>query len=445
VGRLTGAAGGERIRADTRSERGRQPGRSIRKDDATRPTEGGYMPIPGISERRDRSGRVRYQVRVRRAGRYQTATFPKLAEAVAWRDEALAAAEGLADPPAPPARTGPRPLPARAVTVADAARRLARGMVDGSIRARDGRPYKPSVVRKYEEALRCLILPRAGAVPIATLTAGDVQRLVDAIAAERTAEHARKALTALRVTLRVAERYGELVANPCAGVRVPASAEGEKPPRILTPEEAARIIAAAEAEDARRARSFAAPLIALAFGSGARLGELLALPWGPDGLELDAGILRVRRSVDRVRDPATGLYPFVPPKSKASARDVPLAADDAARMRRHRLASGRPPDGALVFGNEEGEALSPLPAGRAFRRAAIAAGLDEPLPRLHDARHAFASHALAAGLSAHAVAALLGHTDAALVWRRYGHALPDELAGAGAALAAFRQARGVMT
>src|SRR4051812_43579696 len=37
---------------------------------------------------------------------------------------------------------------------------------------------------------------------------------------------------------------------------------------------------------------------------------------------------------------------------------------------------------------------------------------------------------------AHAVTALLGHADAALLLRRYGHALPDELAGAGAALSA---------
>lgn len=64
-----------------------------------------------------------------------------------------------------------------------------------------------------------------------------------------------------------------------------------------------------------------------------------------------------------------------------------------------------------------------------------------PLPRFHDARHACASHALAAGLSAHAVPALLGHADAGLVLRRYGHALPDELAGAGAALSVWRAAR----
>ena len=48
---------------------------------------------------------------------------------------------------------------------------------------------------------------------------------------------------------------------------------------------------------------------------------------------------------------------------------------------------------------------------------------------------------LAAGVGTYAVAGLLGHADEGLVRKRYGHALPDEVAGAGDALEAFRQAR----
>jgi integrase len=152
------------------------------------------------------------------------------------------------------------------------------------------------------------------------------------------------------------------------------------------------------------------------------------------------------------------------PKSRSSRRDVQLAADDVAAMRRHLLASGRPHDGALVFALE-GEAPSPVPAYRGFRRACFRAGvlldgapdelrrcktyaafqrrcreleIAEPLPRFHDTRHAYATHALAAGLSAHAVARLLGHSDAGLVWRRYGHALPGELARAAEVLNVWR-------
>jgi integrase len=426
---------------------------------------------PGIAERRDAAGQVRYLVRVRRNGRAFTATLPTQGEALAWRAQALAAADGAADPPPSPRRplAVTVELLGRAATVEDAARRLCKGMRDGSVRTNKGQPYKPSVVRKYEEALRLLVIPVIGYVPLSTLTHGDCQRLVDQIAAATTAEHGRKSLTALRVALRVAIRYDEIAANPCAGVRVPTNADNvERPAYILTPEQAAAIIAAAEADDKRLGRSFAAPLIQLAFGTGLRLGELLALQWGPDGLDLTHATVRVSRSLDRVRD-ASGSYPIVPPKSRASRREVPLSPEDAAALRRHLLASGRPADGTAVF-TIDGEAPSPVPAYRGFRRACfrVAVFLDDapesvrtaksyaaferacreehipqPLPRFHDTRHAYATHTLAAGLTAHAVAALLGHSDAGLVLRRYGHALPDELAQAGERLSAWRQARGV--
>jgi integrase len=201
-----------------------------------------------------------------------------------------------------------------------------------------GAPTKPQLFASTKK--RCAAQSLIGSGP--TLTGGDCQRLVDEIAAERTAEHARKALTALRVALRVCQRYGELEQNPCAGVRVPVSGDCEKAATILTPEEATAIIAAAEGEDQRLKRSFAAPLIALAFGSGLRLGELLALQYGPKGLDLEAGIVHVTRALDRVRS-ADGSYPILAPKSRASRRQVPLASEDAARLRRHRLATGRPP------------------------------------------------------------------------------------------------------
>ena len=64
-----------------------------------------------------------------------------------------------------------------------------------------------------------------------------------------------------------------------------------------------------------------------------------------------------------------------------------------------------------------------------------------PSPRFHDTRHAYASHLLAAGMTSHVVAQLLGHSDAGLVERRYGHALPDEIAAVGDLLSMFRQQR----
>jgi integrase len=121
---------------------------------------------------------------------------------------------------------------------------------------------------------------------------------------------------------------------------------------------------------------------------------------------------------------------------------VPLAPEDVRRLRAHRLAIGRPPDGAFVFATPAGLPLPAQGLPRSTWRRLVGGTLElaSPHPVIHDLRHTYATHALAAGLSVHAVAKLLGHEDASLVLRRYGHALPHELASAGETLSAWREA-----
>ena len=419
---------------------------------------------PGITARTDVHGVTRYSVRVRRGGTRHEATLPTMHEALAWQAQALSATAGLtAAPEPPPRRTVVSQAAGRAVTVEDAARRLVRGMADCTVRDKNGHDYKPSVLRKYEAALRLDVLPTIGAVTVASLTQGDVQRFADELAAQRSPEHARQALTALRVALRLSTRYGELDGNPCSGVTVPASREhgDERPARILDAAEARRLLDAAEADDVKHERSFALPFLALLLGSGLRSGEALALRYGPDGLDLASGTVHVRGTLDRHLD-ADGNYRELAPKSRTSRRAIPLASTDTGILRDHRAATGSPADGTLVFANKDGSPLAPQGLPRdTFRRVTVTAGLAAAEPnwrqrralnakgepfartgptlRLHELRHTYATHALAAGMTAHAVAQLLGHADAALVWRRYGHALPDEVALAGVTLSAWRE------
>ena len=131
----------------------------------------------------------------------------------------------------------------------------------------------------------------------------------------------------------------------------------------------------------------------------------------------------------------------VAPKSRASRRDVPLAPADAARLRRHRLATGRPPDRALLYAAEDGRHLNATGVVRHALRRGCGCRHRLPVPGFTTPASAWATSMLAAGIGAQAVTRLGGWSDAALVHRRYGHALPDELAGAGEALERFREAR----
>lgn len=393
---------------------------------------------PGI----DRLPSGRYRARVYAGDQRFTRTFTTMAAALAWRAKALEALEAGA--PLPPVSMRPTTSSRRrrSANVEDACRALGVGILEGTIRTRTGTPYKPSVSRKYESMLRLHVVPRLGDVALAGLSKRDIQVMLDGLAAEEGAETARKALTALRVALRVAERDGCLDVNPCIGVRVPADNREPRPVRILSPTECAAIVKAAEVMDERLARSLGGPLFALAFGTGLRSGELLALRWGEEGLDVERGVVRVTRSLDRERG-KDGRFELLLPKSNASRRDVPLPPADVPRLRRHRLAQGRPIDGELVFAAADGHSLAAKGIVRyAWAKAVERSGVAAPAPTLHDARHAYATHALRAGLTLHAVARLLGHRDVSLVQRRYGHALPDELADAGRILDRFRGTAG---
>lgn len=188
----------------------------------------------------------------------------------------------------------------------------------------------------------------------------------------------------------------------------PSDPAAARPARILTPPEIVALIAAAEHDDQRLRRSLGGPLLALLSYTGLRMGEALALAWGPSGVDLEDGCVRVTRAVDTAR--VRGVLPFIEPKSRASRREVPIGTELAARLRTHRMACGRPPDRALVF-TDDGTplGLSSKPR-RAFLTAVDDANMAAPQPKPHDLRHAYASALLASGLTMHAVAELLGHT-----------------------------------
>ena len=414
---------------------------------------------PGITARTDAHGVTRYRVRVRRNGTWQTATLPTMHEALAWQAQALSATAGLADAPEPPRRrTVVSQAPGRAVTVEDAARRLVKGMANGTVRTNKRKTYKPSTVAGYEIALRVDVLPAIGWCDVATLRRGDIQQLVDALAASKSPASAKKAFAALSVSLRLCELYDELAVHPCTGVRVPAVDETESV-RALDAAEARRLLDAAEADDVKHERSFALPFLALLLGSGLRSGEALALRYGPDGLDLASGTVHVRASLSRQKD-AAGTYAELAPKTPKSFRTVTLPDKDTDLLRVHHAATGNPADGTLVFAYADGKPLAAHGLPRdTFQRVTVAAGLNpaplkkadstrpasptvasqEPTVTIHSLRHTYATHALRAGLTVHAVARLLGHNDASLVLRRYGHVLPDEMALAGATLGAWRE------
>ncbi len=357
----------------------------------------------------------------RRSRRKVYKSFRRLQDARAWRSDTSSALRR---------RTMRAPT---ATTFREAAEALIAGMRDGSIRNRKGQPFKPSVIRGYEAALRLRVLPELGARRLSDLGRADFQDFAERMLAEGLDPSTiRNMLMPARVVFRRAVSRGEIAVNPTSGLELPA-VEGRRD-RIASPTEAAALIAALDEDD--RA------VWGLAFYGGLRLGEVRALDWSD--VDLEANVIRVRRSWDQHAGP-------VEPKSKRGTRTVPVPKILRAILLEHRMRQGRGGVG-LVTGRAAGTPFNPTTistrAARAWARTfACGCPVDEqaddrpdrcplhdepPLQPigLHEARHTFASLMIAAGVNAKALSTYLGHASISTTFDRYGHLMPGNEAEA---------------
>jgi integrase len=154
--------------------------------------------------------------------------------------------------------------------------------------------------------------------------------------------------------------------------------------------------------------TLAGPFFRVAFGTGARTGELLALTWDDfDGKHLYVKQARVR---GKIKDTKTG-----------KARRVLLLPEIAETLR----ALPRPIRGGFIFANQYGRGYqSGYHLNKWFRKAHTATKIVErsgPYPW----RHTYASIALSAGVKPSLIAAQLGHRLDVLL-STYGKYIPRD-------------------
>lgn len=340
-----------------------------------------------------------------RDGKKVYKTFARKAEARSWRAEAKRSVDHgtLAAP--------------NGKTLREAAEAWLGAAERGDIRNRSGRPYKPSTLRGYRQALVERVLPVLGSRRLSALTTLDLQTLVDDWLTEgQAASTIRNSLKPLQAIYRRARSREGIPVNPTHDLELPMPDPGEI--EIVSPETAARLIDALPAED----RS----IWATALYAGLRYGELRALRWG--AVDLDAGTIRVRESWD----PLVG---SIAPKTRTSQRTTPIPAVLRDLLLGHRERGGGAAEDVLMFGGDG----APFHAASLYRRADrawSAARLRDRL-RLHQARHTYASFMIAAGVNAKALSVFMGHSSIKVTFDLYGHLMPGTEAEAAALLDAF--------
>lgn len=305
------------------------------------------------------------------------------------------------------------PRAGRALTVGAYLEEWIRDVLPGAVR--------PSTEASYETLVRMHLVPGLGSIALDKLTPTHVRAFLRAKAAEVSVRTKRplsdRTLQYLHAVLRLAleqARRDELVTRNVATL-VAAPRVSREEIRPLTIVEAKALFAAAVTDRLR-------PLWLVLVSLGLRRGEALALRW--DDIDLETGVVQIRRSLQRVR----GKLLTVEPKTERSRRALPLPAVLVEVLREHRrsqvaerLAAPAWVDPELVFTTHVGTPLEPRNVLRSFHALCRRAGVREV--RIHDLRHAAASFLLLQGVDMRVVMGTLGHSRQATTSDLYTHLL----------------------
>ena len=270
-------------------------------------------------------------------------------------------------------------------------------------RTRSGEPLKPRTLDLYGGLLEKQILPVLGAMPLAGITADDVDewhaKLLPYAPTRRAHTYA-----LLSTIMRSAStgRHPLIAESPCQiphATRVTRRFE----PKPATPEQIAVIVE--NMPDKYRA------LILLAAWCSLHWGEVSELRC--KDLDLKAMTVRVERAVVwRKGQPTVGT-----PKSRAGVRTIALTPNLRPALGRHIAEHAMPGEDGLLFPNAARTGhLHVNTLSRTFHRARRVAG--RPDLRVHDLRHGAATMAAQAGATLAELMARMGHSTpkAALVY-----------------------------
>jgi integrase len=280
---------------------------------------------------------------------------------------------------------------------------------------------KPLTIKSDRGRIERHIKPLLGGKRVDAIERADVERLIVAVTAGKTAEPqggrrrlgarvrggqgaAGQCATLLGTLLSFATKRHLRADNPAHGVKKPPVRKME---RFLSEAEIGRLALALESYERDGGNRYAVAAIKLLLCTGARRSEILSLEWRDVDFE---------RHCLRLRD------------SKTREKVIYLNTPALALLSELPRIDGNP---HVIVGAKEGGFLKGV--DKIWRAVRSQAGMSNV--RIHDLRHSFASVGVAGGLSLPVLGALLGHRQA-MTTARYAHLSADPLRAANEAVGA---------
>jgi integrase len=251
------------------------------------------------------------------------------------------------------------------------------------------------------------ILPFFGDCKLEKITRESVQKFVGYLLENGlTAGTTRNAFHLLKTVLK------DFCGKEIFEVRLPKASQDEPVPFLA--EEQKRLETAVSAVGGNDCAG-----VMLGLYCGLRIGEICGLEWRD--IDFEGAQMRINRTFQRVKSTdgaAKTRLAFLPPKSDAGKRTIPLQAFLVEILKAHKRVSG----GTYVL-TANGKPTEPRAFQKRFKKLLKAA--NAPDAGVHRLRHTFACRALESGMDIKTLSVLLGHSDPAFTLKRYGHSLPE--------------------
>ncbi|CAK7009690.1 MAG: Tyrosine recombinase XerC [Eubacterium sp.] len=160
--------------------------------------------------------------------------------------------------------------------------------------------------------------------------------------------------------------------------------------------------------------------VLLSAGAGLRLGEVMGLNVGD--VDLDAGVLRVRYSRQRVKTEKEDKTCVIKTalKTGKSRRDIPLNTPLKQILKEYLKHSAKKDFHKPLISWKEKKPIDARTVQYYFTELKKSHQLD-PSVTFHSLRHSFATRALEAGVDMQALSELMGHSSVAFTLSCYGH------------------------
>ncbi len=273
---------------------------------------------------------------------------------------------------------------------------------------------KQSSVNKYEDLLRCYILPEFGESELSEITN---QRLITFInsmlsgggaggqgLAPSTVSEILSTMNSIRIYA-MRQDYAVAFSTECVSLK-----KNQKDIRVFSLEEEEQLICYLQEN-----LDFPALGIMLCLFTGIRLGELCAMKW--DDISIAEKKMSVSKTMQRLRCNTTSGHKtevrILEPKSVSSVRTIPLPDAIMGLLETAYI------PGAFLLTGKSSRFLEPRTMQNRFKKITAACGIEDA--NFHATRHTFATRCIELGFDVKSLSVILGHANVTITMNRYVH------------------------